>query len=121
MDTDGQLAINVTTSGGATLVTPSGSLTHQNCADLRKAFENAREDTCPVVILDCKAVSALDSEALELLLEWHHTFGEAGRTLRLVHLNEVCSDILVVTRLMHVFDVSRESRKAAPAGGNGAA
>ena len=88
-----------------TVLTPSGSITFENCTRLREVLEEAAARAKPTVILDGRRIVALDSEALELLVEWHGRLDEAGGSLKLVSLNDTCADILTATRLVHVLNV----------------
>lgn len=57
------------------------------------------------LVLDCKKVLYMDSEALEHLLDAHEKVAAAGGKLKIVGLNSVCRDILTVTRLLAEFHV----------------
>ena len=94
-----------TALAGATVLAPSASLTFENCAELRSALEAARGGQTPKVVLDCRAIAFMDSAALELLVETHETLRANHGELRLTHLNDVCSDILTVSRLVHTLVV----------------
>jgi anti-anti-sigma factor len=98
-------AIAKTTLGNAIVLTPKGSLTYETCDALLVALEQASNEPRPAAVIDCQKVSAMDSAALELLKTWHQNFRSNGGTLKLASLNDVCSDILMVTRLNHVFNV----------------
>jgi len=54
------------------------------------------------IILDCKAISYMDSEALELLVHMHEELRNQGNLLKIIGLNDVCRDIFVATRLIHL-------------------
>jgi len=108
-------AIKRTEVGGASVLSPCESITFENCAELRKAFEDTA-GSATVVVLDCRQVKSMDSEALTLLLEWHEKLRAVGATLKLVHLNDVCADILVVTRLIHVLVVCEDISLAVRSG-----
>ena len=104
--------IDIACVGNSTILTPSGSLTFDTCSETRTALDEACGTHAPAIVLDCNAVAVLDSEALELLVEWHDKLSAVGGSLKLVNLNEVCSDILVATRLIHVFVVYDDMQKA---------
>jgi anti-anti-sigma factor len=57
------------------------------------------------IILDCKGLSFLDSEALQLLVNMHDELRNRSGKLKIVGLNAVCRDIMIVTRLINVFYV----------------
>jgi anti-anti-sigma factor len=94
-------AVGQTTLAGATVLSPSASLTFENCGELRLALAAACEGPAPRVVLDFAAVAFMDSAALELLVEFHERLHANQRALRLINLNDVCTDILAVTRLVH--------------------
>ena len=94
-----------TTLAGATVLSPSASLTFENCAELKSALDAACGGQTPRVVRDCRAVAFLDSAALELLVEFHEKLRVNQGELRLTHLNDVCSDILTVSRLVNTFVV----------------
>jgi len=91
--------VSRTTVGNATILAPSGPVTFENCLELRTALEQAAEVPRPVIVIDARQVGTFDSEALELLVDWHQKLQECGGALKLADLNDVCTDILLVTRL----------------------
>ena len=90
---------------GATVLSPSTSLTFENCGELRSAMDATCGGHAPKVVLDCRAVAFMDSEALELIVEFHEKLRTNGGELRMMHLNDVCSDILTASRLVHTLVV----------------
>jgi len=116
-DTASSCGVGRAVLGGATVLSPSGSLSFESCAELRSALEQAAETPHPCVVIDCRHVKTMDSEALELLTEWHVKLQENRGTLKLANLNDVCSDILVVTRLIHVLSIHADIRQAVQGGG----
>jgi len=103
--TAGGFAVGRTTLGGVTILSPSASLTFENCAGLRSALEAASDGKTSKVVLDCQAVAFMDSAGLELLVEFHEKLRANRGEFRLTHLNDVCSDILTVSRLVHTLVV----------------
>ena len=97
---------------GTTVLSPSSSLTFEHCAEMRSALEEACRSRHPRVVIDCRAVKLMDSEALVLLVESHEKLRANRAELRLAHLNDVCSDILTVCRLIHVFVVCDDIHQA---------
>lgn len=97
-------------SGGSirTILPLKDALTHQNCAELQTAYEEAVNNNKTEIILDCQALMFLDSAALELILRMHEELKSRGGTLRLVGLNDVCKDILVATRLINVLHIYKD-------------
>lgn len=98
-------AIGRTTLAGATVLSPSASLTFENCGELRSALEAACQGHTPKVVLDCRAIAFMDSEILELLVEFHEKLRANRGEFKLAHLNDVCSDILTASRLVYTLVV----------------
>lgn len=93
-------------SGGIRTILPlKDAVTHQNCADLEKSYEESVNNHKTEILLDCTALKFLDSAALELIVRMHEELKSRGGALRLVGLNEVCKDILIATRLVNVLHV----------------
>jgi anti-anti-sigma factor len=109
--TDGT-TVTQTTQGRAIVLTPPGSLTYETCDALLAGLDQAYKTARPLVVIDCRQVSAVDSAALELLKKWHKSFEDSNGALRLANLNEVCADILMVTRLSHVLAVYESVEEA---------
>jgi anti-anti-sigma factor len=101
---------------GATILAPSGSVTFESCETLEFSLEQAALSPHPRVVLDCRLVKALDSEALQLLMAWQEKLQTTGGRLTLANLNDVCTDIMVVTRLVHVLNIVDDLKDAAKAG-----
>ena len=95
--------------GGARSILPlKKTVTHQNCAELEAAFQECIENNKTEIILDCQALTFLDSEALELLTRMHEEAKSSGRELKLISLNDVCRDILIATRLINTLNVYKD-------------
>jgi anti-anti-sigma factor len=98
--------------GGRLVVTPKEPLTHQNCEQLGGVFEKCMNQGQSEIILDCKAVSYLDSAGLEFLCRMHDALKARGGALKIIETGEVCRDILVATRLINVFFVYENINQA---------
>ncbi len=94
--------------GSRTILPLKNAVTHQNCAELETAFQECVDNNKTEIILDCRALTFLDSEALELLIRMHEDADSHGCELKLISLNKVCSDILVATRLMNILNVYKD-------------
>jgi anti-anti-sigma factor len=93
--------------GGNAVLSLKESLTFENCDEFEGMLNRVIEQNPTGIILDLKAVGVLDSAALEMLIRIHEAMKGQGNPLKLTHLNAVCRDILIVTRLtnfFHVFD-----------------
>lgn len=116
--TDERLKFTVgqTTLADATVLTPSGALTHETCEAFKAALDTAAAQSRAIVVMDGRQVGVIDSAGLELLVEWHEKFRDAGGMLRLANLNDVLMDIMTATRLIHVLNISRDVGQAAQVG-----
>ena len=100
------------TGGARTILTPKEPLTHLNCKEVTAMFNEAMNQHKTEIILDCKAVSHMDSVGLELLAQINEKLRERGGILKLTALNDVCKDIFVATRLLSVFPVYENVHEA---------
>lgn len=98
-------ATGARTGGARTILTPKEPLTHQNSKDIEAMLNEAINQHKTEIILDCKAVSYMDSAGLELLVQIEEKLRERGGILKLIALNDVCKDIFIATRLISVFPV----------------
>ena len=64
------------------------------------------------LVLDLKNVSMIDSSGLGALVSAHSTATTAGASLRLSGLSERSNQLLQITRLLTVFDVSKTEADA---------
>jgi anti-anti-sigma factor len=105
-------ATGARTGGARTILTPKEPLTHENCQDVEAMFNEAMNQHRTEIILDCKAVSYMDSAGLELLVQVDEKLRKRGGILKLIALNDVCKDIFVATRLIGVFPVYENVHEA---------
>ena len=70
--------------------------------ELEATFEECISLQRTDIILDCKAVAYMDSDALQLLVRMHETLRNRGNLFKIIGLNDVCLDIFVATRLIHL-------------------
>ena len=104
--------VGTTRVGASTVLTPKDSLLDKNCEALEAVFNGLLGQQKTDIIVDCKAVSFLDSNALELLLRMHDELKNRGGALKLIGLNPVCRDILFATRLINVLHIYDDIHKA---------
>ena len=95
-------AISIAKVGTRTVLAPKESLTYEICEELEATFEECLNDQRTDIVLDCKDVTCMDSEALELLVRMHEELRNHGSALKIITLNDVCRDIFVATRLIHL-------------------
>jgi anti-sigma B factor antagonist len=98
--------------GSRTVLVLKDSLTYQNCEELKPSLKECINQQRTELILDCKALSFLDSEALELLVRTHEELKDRGGILKLISLTGVCRDILIATRLTNTFHIYEDIHEA---------
>jgi anti-anti-sigma factor len=98
--------------GSRLVLTPEGSVTYENCRQYKEKIENAIQGKKSEIILDCRHVDLFDSAALEFLVQTHAELRSKGGALKIVGLNEVCRDILLVTQVMNVLFVYKDIHDA---------
>ena len=104
--------MGMATSGARTILTPKTSITYETREKLETTFKECLEQRKTEVILDCKAVSFLDSEGLELLVQMHQELKDRGGVLKIIGMNPVCRDILMATRLIGSLHVHEDIHAA---------
>lgn len=113
---EGNALVATSKLGGFTILTPARALTFEQCPALEDAFVSAIEDRALGLILDCKRVSLMDSEVLELILKVHEDLEARGGALKLAELNDVCRDIMTVTRLTAILNIHADLGSAIKSG-----
>jgi len=104
-------------SGSArTILTCKEFLTSHNAKELESMFNEAMEKQKSEIILDCEAMSFVDSAGLELLVAMDEKLKKRGGVLKMVAPNAVCNDILVATRLKNLFHVYADIHEAIQSG-----
>lgn len=94
--------MSVSRVGSRTVLAPKKSLTYENVEELETTFWESFNEHKSDIILDCKYVNYMDSEALEALVRVHEELRNRGNVLKIIGLNDVCRDIFVATRLIHL-------------------
>jgi anti-anti-sigma factor len=98
--------------GRVTVITVPAALLGDVTDAVQKHLQACLDDGELHLILDCQQVTYMDSAALEMLLTCSRSARRQGGALKLVHLNEVCQDILVATRLEQFVEVYSTLPKA---------
>ena len=99
-------------AGAMKILSPKESLTYENCEELEAAFNECINQYKNKIILDCKGISFIDSEGLELLVRIDEKLRKRGGILKIVALNAVCRDIFIATRLINIFHVYKDIYEA---------
>jgi anti-anti-sigma factor len=88
------------------ILTFSGALTHENRAEVERSISDEIRQSRSEVILDLNHVPFMDSAIIELLIDVSQQMASRGGKLKLIRLQEICRDILLVTRTtgtLHVY------------------
>jgi anti-anti-sigma factor len=99
-----QLFGSIKIGGNAVLSAPE-TFTHEQAPAFAEALEVLCSQKQTSVVLDCKKTAFMDSVALEHIIDAHNQLRALGGVFKIVSLNSVCRDILVVTRLVNVLNV----------------
>jgi anti-anti-sigma factor len=102
----------ITQLGNHTVITVKEPITYQNCTELKECIQEAAGKSQTAIILECTAVGYVDSVALEMLLRLQEELRERGMQLKIVGLNALCRDIMIVTRLINQFTVYASVQEA---------
>jgi anti-anti-sigma factor len=109
---DRVIELKPTGIGGRKILNPKTSITFKNREEIEAMIQDSIEGNKAEIILDCKSVPFMDSEALELIFRIHEELKARGGILKLVGLNAVCRDILLATRLINEFHVYNDIHEA---------
>jgi anti-anti-sigma factor len=97
--------VGISKIGASTILSPRTSLTFANYEECEALLKRTIEKNQTTIIIDCKSVEFMDSKALEMMIHTQEELRSRGGVLKIANLNAVCRDILIVTRLINVFDV----------------
>ena len=103
-------------TGARTILSFKDALTYRNHKKFEAMVDNAISQHKMEVILDCKAVSFIDSVGLEMLIEIDKKLRTRGGVLKIIGLNALCKDILIATRLIGNFHVYEDIHVAIRSG-----
>lgn len=104
----GSSKIAITRVGSRNVLTPKGSITYQNLDTLKIMFKECLNGNKSEIILDCAAISFLDSETLEFLIGMHEDLKNRGGSLKLINVTDICQDIFIATRLINLFNLYQD-------------
>ena len=102
----------ITQLGNHTVISVKEPITYQNCKELEDCIQGSAGKSQTAIILECTAVGYVDSGALEMLLRLQEKLRERGMQLKIVSLNALCRDIMIVTRLITQFTVYASVQEA---------
>ena len=107
------MQINIRQSEGVTILDLSGKVTlGESVGQLRTAIHDAIAAGSKKILLDLAGVTYIDSAGLGELVSSYTTVKNAGGTLKLLKLSKKVKDLLVITKLLTVFEVSEDEKAA---------
>jgi len=80
--------------------------------DLHKAIRCLVGEGKTKILLNLAAVTHIDSSGLGELISSHITLKDKGGEIKLVHLTERLRELMVITKLLTVFDVYDDESEA---------
>lgn len=84
----------------------------EGSGQLRSAIQDAMSAGSKKVLLNLEGVNYIDSFGLGELVGGYTTLRNAGGELKLLNLSKKVKDLLVITKLLTVFDVSEDEKSA---------
>ena len=100
------MQVDQRTAGDVAIVTITGEITLNKGGDvlLKDKIQSLLQQGHRKMLLDLGAVSYVDSAGLGQLVQVHATATQNGGTLKLLNLTKRLKDLLVMTKLLTVFD-----------------
>jgi anti-sigma B factor antagonist len=114
------MIVNERKLGGGAVLDVSGAISQRTLVALAAAVRDQIREGCAVIVLNLEKVTAVDLAGLGGLLELHSLVRNHGGQLRLAGVAGSIRDLVVITRLLTVFE-NYDSVSEALAGGHLAA
>ena len=107
------LKITVREVDGVSLVSLEGRIgLGEEANALRERVKSLLAGGTNKLVLNLQHVTMIDSAGLGTLVGLHHSAGSSGAKLRLCNLSTLLRDVLQVTHLLTIFDVSASEEDA---------
>ncbi|HEY0406708.1 MAG TPA: STAS domain-containing protein [Pyrinomonadaceae bacterium] len=101
-----QLEIQERQAGDVTILDLDGKITiGEGSTSLRSAIRRLAEEGKKKILLNLQSVNYMDSTGLGELIASYTTISRDGGQLKLLQLSGKIQDLLVITKLLTVFDV----------------
>jgi anti-sigma B factor antagonist len=101
-----QLEIQERQAGDVTILDMNGKVAiGESSQALRRAIRRLSEEGKKKILLNLEKVGNMDSTGLGELIASYTTISRDGGQLKLLHLTGKLQDLLVITKLLTVFDV----------------
>lgn len=109
----GELEVSEREEKDVTIVEFAGNITMQaGISVLREVFRRLQAEDKKKVLLNFADVTRFDAEALGELVETYSTVSKAGGQLKLLNLTQKIQDLIIITKLLTVFDVYDSEQEA---------
>ena len=98
---------DLTRQGAVDVVHGDEPLNHEITDEVRATLESIEKQGQPHVVFDLENVPLIDSQGLELLLDFQDSFSDRGGALKLAGPNSLCRNILKITKVetqIEIFD-----------------
>jgi len=100
-----ELDVRERQAGDVTILDLSGSIRMgEGCISLRNSIRGLGEDGKKKILLNLASVKNVDSSGIGELIANYTTITRDGGQLKLLNLTEKIRDLLVITKLLTVFD-----------------
>jgi anti-sigma B factor antagonist len=98
---------------GVTVVALDGRIVlGEESTALREKIKSLLAEGKKKIVLNMDNITFIDSAGLGTLVASHHTAKKEGASLRLCHLGSKFQEVLQITKLLTVFDVSNTEAEA---------
>jgi anti-anti-sigma factor len=98
--------------GSITILSPRGAIAQDDVEAFARAVEDQRNRTNGRLVLDFSQVSFLDSRGIESLWDFADRQREAGHTVRIAAVPELCREILELTDIAGQLDLFDSTESA---------
>jgi anti-anti-sigma factor len=99
--------------GFINVIAPQLPLVEDNTAVVKKTIQGHFENNEAKILIDFSGVSHIDSRGLELLLDSFEEAKKKGGDIKLCNVNQLCTDILLATRMSSYFEMYKTAEEAA--------
>jgi anti-sigma B factor antagonist len=107
------LKLTVREVDGVSVVSADGRIgVGEEANSLRDTVKTLLADGKKKLVLNMHGVTLLDSAGLGTLVGLHHSVASCGASLRLCNLSTMLKDLLQITRLLTIFDISASEAEA---------
>ena len=93
----GELRCEIVRNGHSAWVQPFGELDLDSVHRVEAALEELRADACPMVVLDLRGLTFMDSTGLRLVIRWDTTAHEGGFRFAIVPGDDVVQRVFRLT------------------------